>query len=69
MHGVEPAFVAEGWRGVVATQPLAPGHIVMTVPEALLMSVLSAQRDPQLSLALQQHQLSSHQVRSVGCSL
>jgi len=62
MHGVEPALVAEGWRGVVATQHLAPGHVVMTIPEQLLMSVVSAQRDPQLSPVLQQHQLNSHQV-------
>lgn len=62
MHGVQPAYVAEGWRGVVATQELAPGHVVMTVPQDMLMSVLSAQQDPVLSLLLPRQQLSSHQV-------
>lgn len=71
MHHVQPGMVAEGWRGVVATAALSPGDVVMSVPEVLLMSVLSAQRDPQLGQALahhqqqqqQQQQLSSHQVR------
>lgn len=63
MHGVQPAYVAEGWRGVVATQELAPGHVVMTVPQDMLMSVLSAQQDPVLSSLLPRQQLSSHQVR------
>jgi hypothetical protein len=35
----------------------------MCVPEQLLMSVMSARRDEQLSLLLQHHQLSSNQVR------
>lgn len=63
MHGVKPAYVAEGWRGVVATQELAPGHVVMTVPQDMLMSVLSAQQDPVLALLLPRQHLSSHQVR------
>jgi hypothetical protein len=36
----------------------------MCVPEQLLMSVMSAKRDAQLSLLLQHHQLSSNQVCS-----
>lgn len=64
MLGVEPAYVAEGWRGVVATQELAPGHVVMKVPQQMLMSVLTANQDAALSTLLQQHQLSSHQVNT-----
>lgn len=66
MHGVQPAFVATGWRGVVATQHIPPGHVVMTVPQQVLMSVLSAQQDPLLARQLQNHQLNSHQVGEGG---
>jgi histone-lysine N-methyltransferase SETD3 len=51
-YGIAPAFVAEGWRGIVATAPLAPGDVLLAAPAALLMSRVSAQRDPQLSAAL-----------------
>lgn len=64
MHGVQPAYVAEGWRGVVATEDLSPGHIVMRVPQSMLMSSLTANQDAALPTTLQQHQLSSHQVRN-----
>jgi hypothetical protein len=62
MDGVQPAYVAEGWRGVVATNELNAGHVVMSVPQEVLMSVLSSRRDVLLSPLLQQHQLTSHQV-------
>lgn len=69
LHGVAPGFVAQGWRGVVATQHVPAGAVVMRVPERLLMSALSARRDPQLAAVLDQHQLTSHQVRrSCSCS-
>lgn len=61
-HGVQPGFVAAGWRGVIATQHIEPGTEVMCVPQQLLMSVMSARRDVQLSLVLQHHKLSSNQV-------
>jgi hypothetical protein len=61
-YGVQPGYVAEGWRGVIATQHIQPGTEVMCVPQQLLMSVMSARRDVQLSLVLQHHQLSSNQV-------
>jgi hypothetical protein len=67
-HGVRPAFVTQGWRGVVSTQRLAAGDVIMRVPQALLLSVVAARRDPQLAAQLVQHQqLSSHQVRVDGC--
>jgi hypothetical protein len=62
MDGVQPAYVEQGWRGVVATTYLEDGHVVMSVPQEVLMSVLSARRDVLLSQLLQQHQLTSHQV-------
>jgi hypothetical protein len=61
-HGVQPGLVEAGWRGIIATQHIQPGTEVMRVPEQLLMSVMSARRDVQLSLLLQHHQLSSNQV-------
>jgi hypothetical protein len=63
LRGVAPAFVAQGWRGIVATRRLAPGDTVARVPQALLMSVLSAREgDARLAEQLQDQQLSSHQV-------
>lgn len=62
MVGVQPGYVAEGWRGVVATEELDTGHVVMSVPQEILMSVMSARRDVLLSQLLQQYQLTSHQV-------
>ncbi|KAL4859129.1 Protein SET DOMAIN GROUP 40 [Chlorella vulgaris] len=65
-HGVKAAFVAEGWRGVVAVQDIAAGMCVLRVPRRLLMSVESARRDPEMQAALEQadpqHLLSSEQV-------
>lgn len=50
----------------MASQQLSPGHVVMTVPQQVLMSAMSARQDPVLSEALRQHpeQLTSHQVTS-----
>jgi len=64
-HGVAPAFVADGWRGVVATAALLPGDVLVAAPAALLMSGRSARRDAVLGPLLQQQQyseLSDHQV-------
>lgn len=64
MYNVQPAYVSEGWRGVVATAPLNAGDIVMLIPSRLLMSATSARQDPVLgTLLLQYPNLSSHQVR------
>lgn len=59
---VVPGYVAEGWRGIVATDTIEPDTVVMRVPELLLMSVVSARQDPQVAAILQHHQLNSHQV-------
>lgn len=61
-HSVQPGFVAEGWRGILAAHHIQAGAEVMSVPQQLLMSVMSARRDMQLSLLLQHHQLNSNQV-------
>lgn len=66
-HGVQPGYVAEGWRGVIAIKVLCPGTVVMSVPGNLLMSVMSAKQDPKLAAVLGQHQLSSHQVKLNCC--
>ena len=56
-HGIEAAYVAHGWRGVVATQEGAePGQTILEVPEDVLMSGRSALRDGLLSAALGRHQ-------------
>lgn len=62
VHGVDPAYVAQGWRGVVATQQLSAGNVIMSVPQQLLMSVISARQDARLAAELERHQLDSHQV-------
>lgn len=50
--GIEAGFVAEGWRGVLATEDIPAGTCILRVPRRLLMSVESARRDPQLAAAL-----------------
>ena len=50
--GCEPAEVAEGWRGVVATKTLAKGDCVLRVPGDILMSHRSAAGDPDLAVVL-----------------
>ena len=56
-HGIEAAYVAHGWRGVVATQAgVEPGQTILEVPEDVLMSGRSALRDGPLSTALRRHQ-------------
>ncbi len=62
-HGVEPRdcrpdFVGsarEGWRGVVATAPIATGATLLRVPTALLMSGRTAAADDVLARALSEH--------------
>jgi hypothetical protein len=66
---VEPAFFAEGWRGVAAAARVAPGDVLVAAPEALLMSGASAARDAALGplLARPEHAaLSDHQVSAGG---
>ena len=56
--------MADGWRGVLATQVLESGDCLLSVPETLLMTGRSARRDPLLNATLVQHpQLSPYQVR------
>jgi hypothetical protein len=67
--GVRTAFVAEGWRGVVAARPLAPGDAIVVAPERLLMTAGSARRDAVLGPLLRREEhgrLSDSQVGSVG---
>lgn len=62
---MKPAFVAEGWRGIVATQQIMPGDVLVTAPERLLMTGRSARRDPVLGplLRLPEYtRLTDHQV-------
>jgi hypothetical protein len=65
-RGVAPAFVADGWRGVAATDPIRPGDVLVAAPEALLMSGRSARRDGALGPLLRRPgyaaALSDHQV-------
>ena len=58
-HGIDAAFVAEGWRGVVATRDIQDGDVILEVPDRLLMSGLSALRDPVLLAQLVKHPLLS----------
>ena len=53
LHGIEAAFVEHGWRGVVATQDIQPGHVLLEVPEELLMTTRSARKDRALRAALE----------------
>lgn len=53
LHGIEAAFVEHGWRGVVATQDIEPGHVLLEVPEELLMTTRSARKDRALRTALE----------------
>lgn len=63
LDGVHPAYTPEGWRGILATADLPADHVVLSVPEHLLMSTRSAARDPELSAVLQRHpRLSDRQV-------
>ena len=55
MHGISAAMVAHGWRGVVAVEPIEPGHVLLEVPEKCLMSRLSAERDDALMAAMRRH--------------
>ena len=55
LNGIQAAYVAEGWRGVVATAPIEDGGVILEVPERVLMSARSAVRDPRLRAALVQH--------------
>lgn len=53
LHGIEAAFVEHGWRGVVATQDIQPGHVLLEVPAELLMTTRSARKDRALRAALE----------------
>ena len=48
-----PAEVTEGWRGVVATDSIDAGEVVLAVPGELLMSRRSAMSDPTLAAVLE----------------
>jgi hypothetical protein len=63
VKGVKPDFVTDGWRGIVATCAIEPDTTVMTVPGELLISVMSAEREPELAQVLKRHHLSSLQVQ------
>jgi histone-lysine N-methyltransferase SETD3 len=65
INGVVAADVGTGGRGVVAAQPLPPSHVVLEVPERLLMSVASARRDQRLGPLVALNQLSSNQALAV----
>ncbi|KAF5830023.1 hypothetical protein DUNSADRAFT_15167 [Dunaliella salina] len=70
-HGVqrgccEAAYVSDGWRGILAISPLNPGDVLLQVPERLLISRASAERDHVLGPLLHLHQmLNSYQVLGV----
>jgi hypothetical protein len=71
-HNIKPAYVAEGWRGVVATQRIAFGDVLVAAPEPLLMTGRSARRDAALGALLRQQEyvrISDHQVRLGGCAV
>ncbi len=54
-HGIAPALVAEGWRGIVAQRTVQAGDCLMEVPERLLLSASgSARRDVKLGQLLSQ---------------
>lgn len=66
IDGIVGADVDIGGRGVVALQDLAPGHIVLEVPEPLLLTVASAKRDHILAPLLKEHShLSSNQTLAI----
>ncbi len=52
-HGIEASFVRLGWRGLVATRPIAPGETILEVPERLLLT--NQRMDQQLHQVLQRH--------------
>ena len=55
LHGISAAMVAHGWRGVVATARIEPGHTLLEVPEHCLMTRRSAESDGELMAALRKH--------------
>lgn len=66
LNGIKAGFVADGWRGVIATQNLEPDTVVLEVPEPLLLSRRSAERDKSLGPLLRQHgHLNSYQVLAI----
>lgn len=70
VDGVAPAFVADGWRGVVATRAIGPGDVLVATPAPLLLTGRSARRDAALGPLLRQPQhagLSDHQASEAGC--
>lgn len=75
-ESIQAGWVADGWRGVIATRTIAPGDVLLAVPQHLLISAQSARRDSQLAPLLVQHtQLTSYQVCAYpalaggGCTL
>ena len=55
----ESRDVAEGWRGIVATEDIERDAVVLRVPGALLMSARSMNEDTQLCDALRAHDSSA----------
>ena len=51
----EARDVAEGWRGIVATEDIERDAVVLRVPGDILMSARSMERDEQLRDALRTH--------------
>ena len=55
----ESRDVAEGWRGIVATEAIERDAVVLRVPGALLMSARSMNEDTQLCDAFRAHDSSA----------
>jgi len=64
LQGVAPAAVAEGARGLVAVRDLPADSLLLSVPEACLLTARSARRDAKLGPVLARRtELSPTQVR------